>query len=787
MQIVPALSFYDNDIKEESYFETRIYNELGITDELNTIELIANDPTFDTERREKHPIFFRDKHDNICIRVYRLDRRIIYYTDKKSDNPQSTSNRELPFVVTRLKHPNEWPKGNQKYNIPKGAGTNPFMTPGIIEKYEKKEEIKTLVLTEGYFKAFKGYMHGLDIIGLSSITHFKDKDTEMMYRDVIEVINVCKVKNVIMLYDADCRNISLKDLQEKRDLLRRPDGFLNSIKRIAVLLKDYNVSIFFAAIENEDIEDHPKGLDDLYISFKGRENIITDDLLTLSKPAQYFHHIDVTGNTTKVIKWFHTYDIDEFYKHHQQWIKDKNFIFRGTEYKRVEKIENGTTVEYCEIVAPSDVKEYFQVGDNYYKFVKVPNKHKQLELRIEPRNINTFVKLIGKRYTNQIPYYDAFCNVPDHVNFQPSLDGCFNLYNRFEHEAEEGDCSTILMFTKHIFGYQYELGLDYVQLLYQQPWQKLPILCLVSAENQTGKSTFVDLMKAIFTGNCVSIGNDDLSNQFNFSWAGKLLICCEESFIEKKAVIEKIKALATGNKILSNRKGKDHNEIDFFGKFILCSNNEDNFIIAGKNDERYWVIKVPVIKSKNPNILKQMIDEIPAFLHYLNNRKLATKNEDRMWFKPEIRRTEALEKLIEANKGRIESELELNLREMFLEFGFHAILLTPDAINLVLFNKKYGRPFLIREIKKAFNPKKYVNEAGEEVTHRFYWPKWDENNDNEIYKKLTFVGSPYIFKREDFLKSSEIKSIKRKGEFINDFTEQSLDNWILQMSSELKF
>jgi len=43
---------------------------------------------------------------------------------------------------------------------------------------------------------------------------------------------------------------------------------------------------------------------------------------------------------------------------------------------------------------------------------------------------------------------------------------------------------------KHIFGDQIELGLDYLQLLYQKPVQILPIVCLVSKERSTGKTTF---------------------------------------------------------------------------------------------------------------------------------------------------------------------------------------------------------------------------------------------------------------------------------------------------------
>jgi len=777
-------------IPEPSYFNTRMVDELGMLPAHNTIELIANDPTFDTERREAMPIFYPDNDDNICIRVYNVKREIIYYLDKRSDNPTSTSNRWKPFVLKRLKTPVEYTEGGHvkfhKYHIPKGAATVPFITPAIIEKYEKGTTIDTLVLTEGYIKAFKAYMHGLDIIGLSSITHVKDKDTDMMYGDVIAIIQQCKVKTVIVLYDGDCRNLSPHALNDMDDLSQRPFIFLASIAKVAELLKDYKVSIYFACVASEEIDGNPKGLDDLYITYKtqidpqGSETMITDDLVRISRPAQYFHRIDVTANTSKVSKFFHIQDINDFYKFHQEQIRDREFVFRGSKYRWNDE------KKVCDIIVPKNVLEYFQVGDNYYKFVKVPNKYKDNEIRIVARQLGTITKLIGKNFSQHIPYYEEFCNVPDHVNYTQVINNCFNLYSKFEHEPEEGDCTTILEFCRHIFGYQYEIGMDFMQLLYQQPWQKLPILCLVSSENQTGKSTFIQLLRTIFTTNCIIIGNDDLANQFNHSWAGKLLICCEESFIEKKAGVEKIKSLSTGDKIVVNRKGKDHSEIDFFGKFVLASNNEDNFILAGKNDERYWVIKVPVIKKRDPALLKKMIAEIPAFLWFLNHRQLTTQNEDRMWFKPEIRRTEALDKLIEANKTRIESEIAYTLREMFLQFGFRVLLLSPEAINIVLFNKKYPTPYLAKEIQKHFKPQPYVNADKVHVSHRFFWPRWDANTD-ELDKNLKFTARPYIFRREDFLKPDEIKGIAETDNYINDFSTQNADNWLIKLAEGLPF
>lgn len=758
-------------VEAKTYFESRIIHELDITPEFNQITLKSNNPGLDHEVSHlKCDIFYPDQQDNICIRVFNLKREIIYYLDKKNDNPLSTQNKIRPFILKRLKHPKEYTENGKtkykKYDIPKGAGTHPFITPIIITKFEKQEKIKTLILTEGYFKAFKGYMHGLDIIGLSSITHVKDKETEQMYRDVLDVIGTCKVENVIILYDGDCRNISLSALKNGEDLITRPMGFMASASKVAELLKDCNVSVYFAYIQSDSIETAPKGLDDLYISFKGREKEITEDLLSLSKPSRYFYKCDITASTIKLAKFFHCQDVNDFYKFHAEYIADKKFQFRGTQYQWNSSNNN------CDIIVPKAVLEYFQVGDNYYKFVKVPNQYKRLETRIAGRKLATIQQLIGKNFAKHISYYEEFCNVPDHINYAQVIDNCFNLYSKFEHEPEEGDCDLILSFLKHIFQEQYELGLDYIQLLYQKPYQKLPILCLVSIENQTGKSTFIDLMQLIFTDNCITIGNDDLANQFNYSWAGKLLICCNETFIEKKGIVEKIKALCTQSVIVMNRKGKDHNKIDFFGKFILTSNNEEDFIYASKYDQRYWVIKVNKVDKRDPNLVKKMLQEIPAFLHFVNNRKLVTQNEDRMWFKPEIRMTQALKDLIEANKSNIESELTYSLREMFIQFGFKYILLSPDAIRRELFNNRYNTPYIARKIRKLFNVNIFRNYDGIPVTHRFYWPRWDRGENPEPDKSSVYIGRPYIFKLDDFLTKDEIKYVKISNQISNDFNDQ---------------
>lgn len=121
----------------------------------------------------------------------------------------------------------------------------------------------------------------------------------------------------------------------------------------------------------------------------------------------------------------------------------------------------------------------------------------------------------------------------------------------------------------------------------ENPTQILPILCLVSKERATGKTTFLKWMKEIFGRNMTYIKGDSFNSQFNSDWASMLLIAIDEVFFDRKEITERLKYLSTTNKDKLENKGKDREEIDFFGKFILCSNNEDNFIQIDENEIRF--------------------------------------------------------------------------------------------------------------------------------------------------------------------------------------------------------
>ena len=157
--------------------------------------------------------------------------------------------------------------------------------------------------------------------------------------------------------------------------------------------------------------------------------------------------------------------------------------------------------------------------------------------------------------------------------------------------------------------------MDYLQLLYLQPIQKLPILLLVSEERNTGKSTFLNFLKALFQNNVTFNTNEDFRSQFNSDWAGKLLIVVDEVLLSRREDSERLKNLSTALSYKVEAKGKDRDEIAFFAKFVLCSNNEYLPVIIDAGETRYWVRKIDRLQSDDTDFLQKLKAEIPAFLH----------------------------------------------------------------------------------------------------------------------------------------------------------------------------
>lgn len=307
---------------------------------------------------------------------------------------------------------------------------------------------------------------------------------------------------------------------------------------------------------------------------------------------------------------------------------------------------------------------FVRVGTTLYKIVNQPRLNGGYVKKRIVWNNETLRQDYGKDYLANVPKYDGFCTVPDHVNYRQVIDNFLNLYEPIGHQPKEGDFSHIQALLHHIFGEQYELGVDYLQLLYLHPIQKLPILLLVSEERNTGKSTFLNFLKAMFRNNVTFNTNEDFRSQFNSDWAGKLIIVVDEVLLNRKEDSERLKNLSTTLSYKVEAKGKDRDEIAFFAKFVLCSNNERLPVIIDPGETRYWVRKIHHLENDDTHFLQKLIEEIPAFLYFLQHRTLTTQNVSRMWFSPKQTETAALLKIIRCNKSKYEVEAAELIKEI---------------------------------------------------------------------------------------------------------------------------
>lgn len=325
---------------------------------------------------------------------------------------------------------------------------------------------------------------------------------------------------------------------------------------------------------------------------------------------------------------------------------------------------------------------YIRVGTQYYKLVEAPSISGHKNEILVSWNIETIRQDHGKTFLAEISKFDGFTCIPNHLNFQASYRNFYNTYSPLSHTLKKGSYARSLAFLEHIFGDHVQLGLDYLQLLFTRPTQILPILCLVSKERSTGKSTFLKWLKLIFENNLTYLINDDFSSQFNSDWTNKLLICVDEVLFNKEELTERIKYLSTTNYNKLEAKGKDKREVEFFGKFILCSNNEENFIKIDHHETRFWILKVPSIKKEETNFLEELEKEIPAFLNFLSTRTMSCPHQTRMWFSPSQIETPALKKLVQNNRNRVEKELASILLLVMDNHELDDIQLCPlDALN----------------------------------------------------------------------------------------------------------
>lgn len=663
-------------INPKEYLTQRL-NELGLKEKDITVDLFDKDG-----QKFQSPIFQHNKFGDIEIIKYSLRRKTYTYEVKTT-----SVGTKWEYRVRKRLNPIYAVFCDGKYDGSEDINA-PFWHPTLCDAFENGIEVPTLIITEGPFKAWKASHHGIPTVALNSINHFKDKDTGELHTEILEFISKCQVKNVVILWDGDCRNISEKQVKNKSDLSDRPYSFFNYARWIRNSIYKVNsprkLSVFHATIKTNDIEGNPKGIDDLLILKDIPATDVKIDFDRVGKiPGYYIAWINITtdGGLKDLRSYYFLDSVYKFYQHHSELINGKNFLFQRNTYR----VEKGIPI----IEVSADLKEYKLIGTDFYREMEctVP-VGKSGETILEKRLIgwkSDIIKLNhGKDCLSKIEKFKGFTNIPSHIDYQQVINEEWNLYVDVKHEKSEGDFPTIRKLLKHVFDEHYdnEMILDFITVLYKFPMQKLPIICLLSEEQGTGKSTFLFLLKLIFKQNMAVISNNEITGEFNAHWTSKLIVACEETIFDKKEAYEKLKQYSTQKTLTRNEKNKSQTEIPCMLHFVLCSNHENDFMRISKYDRRLWVRKVHPFKKKEENaditFDDRLEQEIPHFVHFIENREIKYKERGELFFHQTDFQTEAFYNLVDHSEPGIVKDIKEALTDNFLKYGGTEIELTPD-------------------------------------------------------------------------------------------------------------
>ena len=733
-----------------SYYSERMQS-LHVTEESNR---------YDATDIDGRPIDFRffQETDNgdIAINYIGPDGVIeVYETDNR---------KTRAFSRIRLREPKE---GGPKYVQPAGTPVTPFITPEALRRYKASERTRTLFIVEGEFKAFAMSNFGLPTIGIGGIHNYRTKANEI-HPHILEFCARCAVENIVLLFDADCLKV---EWREDKELTTRLSGFYTALNRFNELLKPHDITLYFSHVAS-DSED--KGIDDVLYGGRADTDLVIEELtrLTAGSERKYVLTYLITGTSPYNIQRIFGLDgAKTFYELNYELLKDKEFVYKGNTYYAD---ENGKLA----VSWKGQQKNYVRIGTDYYKKIveKSPNGQTEINIiRWSKENIRQDFHN-SKEFIAMIEKCDAFTNVPenDPARYRQVItsekDGVTSrLYNRYSpvyHVPEQGEWRTINRLLHHIFDYRnldgeplYEFALDYLQLLYTRPLNHLPILCLVSKERGTGKTTFLNLLRAIFVENMRILDSERLMSKFNEHWAGKLIVAVDESFInmdEKNGAGNKLKMIATNATIPAEGKGRDSSEVPNISKLILCSNDEYNFVKIDMEENRYCIVKVsPIEDATDPHMIERMEAEIPAFLHFLKNRQLYHREASRLWFDERVYETEALLKIKERTESAAVKHIKDAIREQFFIQKEETIRLSANVIyELVRDSFRFINKMTVKEWLRDSGYR-----AGSATNFRY---KYGYNNDEYIYAK----DRCYTFRMGDFLSDDEI------GEMLNGQEER---------------
>ncbi len=637
----------------------------------------------------------------------------------------------------------------------------------IPKSVSDQKKIASLFVTDLPFFADSSIKASIPILGYKGITNQYSENLLTLHPDFIQLLQLKKVHTVVLVYNSDILDTGYTYGSEK-DLSQSLFNVYYAVKKFKDLLNafDWDISLIWANIKHqfqfEDIitlddldKKHPDRTYKSLQNYKSPDNTLFDCInLTELSMNRLYAHLRLKNAIT-------------FYIYHADRLKQHEFVYKSVCY-----CHDGDKLEKIQY---TDAKLYLRAGPYYYKRIMVTNSHDGYEEVLKPWAIGEIGRDYGRDFIKQIPRYDSFVNKPNNSgeyqrvitsNHNGIVSSLFNIYHPVDWEPVAGEWPTIEKFLKHIFSacnvdgeVLYDFGLDYIQLSYQSPRQRLPILALVSAERNTGKSTFLDFLKLIYGANMAILDNQRFNPKFTSHFAGKLFVAIDEGHIplHDKTTKEMIKNMATGKVMWLEGKGANAEVVENFTHLLFCSNNERNFMQIDPGENRFAVLKVPSYRKQglkdDPDMLEKMRKEIPAFLNFLQNRPLHYPvKTTRFWFPDEVYITEALQLVMDKTKSTIEKELEDWLNDAFITFSEIELNYTLTEIMVEL--NKYSEIKFPKSKIKDLLAENYNIKPGPSL--RFIHHSEDAKGELILENKK---GRYCTFYRKDWLSDNETSEI----------------------------
>ncbi len=270
-----------------------------------------------------------DDGDDVIIEYYDLEGLPVKYEKKAKGNEKPLT---LEYFRVRWQFPEEHLSSTgkpQKYKSPPGSSPFIFFPQKIREMYKQQKKISRLFVQEGEKKAEKACKHDIPSVAISGIQNFGIKGK--LHEDFVKLVDVCKVEEIVLLFDADWNDLS-SSLDLKNSVDKRPRNFFyaaRNFKDYCITLKNSRniyVDVYIGNIQPNEKKD--KGIDDLLANtLKGDEKKLLDEIDFLfnekEKIGKYvqFHKI-TSWSDGKLMELWHLQSVAVFAEAHKESLQN---------------------------------------------------------------------------------------------------------------------------------------------------------------------------------------------------------------------------------------------------------------------------------------------------------------------------------------------------------------------------------------------------------------------------------------------------------------------------------